>query len=121
MIIQGINVANLMTYIINEVACTMEYSWSNDFSHEDLRGYYENVQKEMSMIDFAKLTEQELKFLGFRKFSKDCERYLVPLWLLRCLPNGTKLVDIMGRTVTVGEDKIDNDVRFGCTAYELVQ
>ncbi|MCY9444557.1 hypothetical protein MOF48_22555, partial [Bacillus spizizenii] len=78
--IQGVNVANLMTYLINEVVCTTEYkSWNNDFKHEDLKGCYEFVQKEMSKIDFNKLTNEELKFLGFKKLSEKSEGYLVPL------------------------------------------
>lgn len=121
MIIQGINVANVMIYLINEVACTMEYNWSNDFNHKDLKGYYENVHEEMKKIDFNKLTEEELKFLGFRKFSQNDENYLVPLWLLKVLPDGTKLQSIMGEIVEVGKDYINNDVRGGCTAYSLIQ
>ncbi|MCY9055979.1 hypothetical protein MOE90_20255 [Bacillus spizizenii] len=120
--IQGVNVVNLMTYLINEVACTMEYdSWSNDFRHKDLKGYYEFVQKEMSKIDFNKLTDEELKFLGFKKLSEKSEGYLVPLWLLRVLPKGMKLMSILGEIVEVGVDYIDNDVRGGCTAYMLIQ
>jgi hypothetical protein len=123
MIIQGVNVANVMTYLINEVACTMEYEWSNDFNHEDLKGYYNNIQEEMSKIDFNKLTDDELRFLGFRSFSKDSKGtgYLVPLWLFRVLPNGTKLQSIIGRTVEVGKDYISNDVRGGNIAYSLIQ
>lgn len=81
MIIQGVNVANVMTYLINEVACTMEYNWSNDFKHKYLKCYYEDAQKEMSKINFNNLTEEEMIFLGFKKFSKESENYLVPLWL----------------------------------------
>ena len=121
MIIQGVNVASVMTYVINEVACTMEYNWGNDFNHEDLKKYYGKAQEQMSKIDFNKLTDDELRFLGFVKFSKESENYRVPLWLFRVLPNGTKLESIMGKTVEVGKDYIDNDVRGGCTAFALIQ
>lgn len=121
MVIQGINVAKIMTYLINEVACTMEYNWSNDFNHEDLKRYYDNVQEEMAKIDFNQLTDDELRFLGFKNFSENSKDYLVPLWLLRALPNGTKLQSLMGTTVEVGRDYIDNDIRGGFTAFSLIQ
>lgn len=121
MIIQGVNVANLMTYLINELACTMEYNWSDEFKHKDLKACYEEVQEEVKKINFNELNDEELQFLGFRKSSKEGKSYLVPLWLLKALPNGTKLKSIMGDVVEVGKDYIDNDVRGGCIAYSLIQ
>lgn len=122
MIIQGVNVANVMTYLMNEVASTQEYTnWSDSFARKEIGECYVKVQEEMKKINFNQLNEEELKFLGFRKFSKDSTNYLIPLWLLRCLPEGTKVVSFMGKEKTVGVDYIDNDVRGGLTAYSLVQ
>lgn len=121
MIIQGINVANLMTFMLNNVACTMEYdNWSDKYKHKDIKESYNSIQRVVEDIDFSKLTNEEKEFLGFRKFSEDDEDYLIPLWLLRALPDGTELQSIMGQIKVVGKDYIDNDVRFGMTAYKLI-
>ena len=47
-----------------------------------------------------------------------------PLWLLtpdelKAVPDGTVLHGIMGGTTTVGVDVIDDDTRFGVTAWGL--
>lgn len=47
-----------------------------------------------------------------------------PLWLLtpaelKEMPEGTVLHGIMGDTATVGTDEIDDDTRFGVTAWGL--
>lgn len=121
MIIQGVNVANLMTYLINNVACIMEYENEDNLKRKELKEYYETVQKEMSKIDFNKLTIEQLEFLGFKKLSQKSEGYLVPLWILRVLPKGTKLKTILDGEVIVGVHPISNHTRKGCIDYKLIQ
>ncbi|OPH61839.1 hypothetical protein BC351_00945 [Paenibacillus ferrarius] len=96
-------------------------AWSPEFCHEDLERYYNTAQEQLKKLNFNLLTEDELKFLGFRKYSDNSENYLVPLWLLRCLPEGTVLRCLSGRECVVGTDEIDNDVRYGLTAFSLIQ
>ena len=121
MMIQNIDIMSYMTFLINEVACTMEYDWSNDFKHEDLSKHYQVVQEKMKQINFNKLTEEEMLILGFRKFKSEDEGFLVPLWLFKVLPEGTRLKSIADEEVVVGQDKLDNDTRGGSTAYMLIQ
>ena len=45
---------------------------------------------------------------------------LIPIWLYRCLPNGTKLTSIMGNEKVIGRDEIDTDIRGGCMAFGLI-
>lgn len=121
MIIQGVNVANVMTFMLNGVSTTLEYGWGNDFNHKEIKEHYEKTKEEMQKIDYSTLSVGEMEFLGFRRYSEDKNDYLVPLWLLRYLPTGTKLKSIFGEVKEVGVDYIENDVRGGCLAYSIVR
>ena len=71
-------------------------------------------------INLTSLTESELIFLGFQKF-EHATYYLIPLWMLPHLPDGTKLMSILGKIKYVGTDYIDDDHRCGASAYYLVR
>ncbi len=44
---------------------------------------------------------------------------LIPLYLLPIVPIGTELTSINGEVIKYDGNNVDNDVRFGCTAYGI--
>ena len=109
----------LVTYM-GYIANIGQYqSWSGDFVKEEYFAAIEKAKKAFSEenINFAELTQDELKMLRFADFNED-NKNLIPLWLFRILPDHTKVKCFNGKRTTVKD--ADDDVRFGCTAYMLI-
>lgn len=95
-------------------------SWSDNFSYSEVMETYHSIKDQLAeMIDFTKLSKDELVKLGFKKWNENSESLLVPLWAFDLLEDGTELVCINGSKAIKGKDDIDLDVRFGCIAYGL--
>lgn len=108
--------ATYMSYIAN----MQQYqSWTGDFVKKEYFTAIEKAKKAFSeeKINFAELTQDELKVLRFMDFDEN-NKNLIPLWLFRILPNDTKVKCFDGEETTI--EKADDDVRFGCTAYMLI-
>jgi hypothetical protein len=121
MYIQGQNVTNIMTYVLNRMACSIAYdSWSNEFCRKENKDALDRAIEEIRKIDFTQITEKEAEILGFRKFDEESYLYLIPLWIYDALPNGIELTSILGIRAIKGTDYVDNDVRMGCMGYGIV-
>ena len=113
---------NALSYrqvLVTSAAQCVEYNWSADFIKSRMeagRAYASRYT-----VDPEELTEEELKLLGCRVWdnTQEDKLYLLPLWLLACLPKTVNLMDISGHKVTQ-KDKIDNDERYGMLAYGKV-
>ena len=109
----------LVTYM-GYIANIQQYqSWSGDFVKEEYFAAIEKAKKAFSEenINFAELTQDELKMLRFADFNED-NKNLIPLWLFRILPDHTKVKCFDGEQTTVKD--ADDDVRVGCVAYMLI-
>ena len=109
----------LVTYM-GYIANIQQYqSWSGDFVKKEYFAAIKKAKKAFSDedINFAELTQDELKMLRFADFNED-NKNLIPLWLFRILPDHTKVKCFNGERTTVKD--ADDDVRFGCVAYMLI-
>ena len=92
-------------------------SWSNDFRVNNIKTQLDKL-KDQYNIDPYQFTVSQLMQLGFGNWGNDLR--LVPLGLFPFLKEGTLLTSIMGNSVVVGIDEIDNDIRFGCISYGIL-
>lgn len=95
--------------------CAYE-SWSDEFSRSEIKKLYEKLINEFQGVDFTQFTLDELKGFDFQMW--DETTILMPVWVLDCLKDGTKLVSINGDDIVFDKSKgLDKDERYGCTAY----
>ncbi len=91
-------------------------NWSDDFCRSEVKELYAKLIKEFQGVDFTQFTIDELKQLDFQIW--DDTIILMPVWVLDCLPDGTKLTTINGNEIIFNKSRgIDKDERFGATAY----
>lgn len=95
-------------------------SWSDDFIGDIFKKQLLLAQESFVMqeIDFAKLTDIEMKLLGFRNFDNK-NKNLIPLWIFQLLPDDTELYCPLDNSYELKKDA-DDDTRLGITAYMLV-
>lgn len=73
-------------------------------------------------LDPNEFSVEEMKELGFCKWSEDSGLWLIPLWMLPFLVDMFIYATIDGEGPKMGARKdIDNDHRFGCLAYGVVK
>jgi len=95
-------------------------NWGDDFARKEAIKRLEKLQttlKDKVEYDLTKLTEQQLKTIGFSRWSNELPIMLIPLHLFPALRDGTKLKCINGKEYVIGEDEIDLDIRYGCIGY----
>lgn len=122
MLIGSTPLIQVLRHVVNTVAQTVDYGWSDEFSKEETSQALKVVRdKIIAEVDFTELAESELQELGFSKWSDEelPGVYLIPLYLYPCIPDGTVLTCIDGKEYTKGVHAIDNDIRFGCIAYGI--
>jgi len=107
--------------IINRAAEIMAYdSWSNDFCAKKIKEIPSVLKDEngnlINDIQPSDLTEEEMKDLGFGKFSEESQDMLIPLWLFPFLAEEITTQCIDG-SIKIKKSEMDNDNRFGCLAY----
>ena len=120
----------LLPAFIKLASQAFEYSksWSPEYGYEHVQRVYANLLEELGKlnIDFNNLSESDCRLLGFSltktSFLKDSSKqpediWLVPLYLYKLIPKGTKLVSLFGEEVVAGRDYLDNDNRGGCLAF----
>jgi hypothetical protein len=107
--------------ILNSAAEIMNYSkWSDDCSVRELRELIERIKESMwfSPIDPAAFTEQEMRELGFERWSEEDPMYLIPLWLFPFLSEEVNCCSINGKKyLKKKKSEMDTDNRYGCLAY----
>lgn len=121
MMIQGVlESTRLLSYVMGQVYGVSEYSWSDDFCKEQIKSTLQSMRNSIARLDFDQLTAEEAIAIGFTKFgSEQDNEYLVPVWMISALPEGTVLTSILGKKVVVGTDTIDDDHRGGMSAYMM--
>ena len=71
-------------------------------------------------IDLTKLTKEEALELRFYKWNEVKDLYLLPLYLLPLLENGTEVCSIFGEKFIYDKDKCNKDHRKGCVSFGLI-
>lgn len=112
--------SNVSKILMNNIQMGLSYEgWSDEFSYKKIKEKYTNIKEELKDIvgDITALSLEELKELGFSKWSEESELQLIPLWAFDLIPDGTELESISGNKAVKGKGEIDLDVRFGCIAW----
>lgn len=116
-------ILNCLTFLANAAAEQNVYaeSWSYMFRCENTDRALDRVYVELyKHLDWDNLTDSECDELRFGKWEKGNPLRLIPIWLYRAIPNGTKLICINGEEIVFDGNNIDNDIRFGCLAYGII-
>jgi hypothetical protein len=97
--------------------------WDDAFSRRMNNEVWHNVtstlHKPMPLLtlqDLQTLTPDECTILGFARWSWEFPMRLIPLWAWNLIEDNTPMYDIVEKSV-VKNEKLDLDVRGGCTAY----
>jgi hypothetical protein len=106
--------------ILSRAAAVMNYTdWSADFAVRQIREIREKTKKEIGAINIAELTVEQMKDLGFCKWSNENPIYLIPLWLYEFLPD-----EIETRCINGGMERFKSamsaDARCGLLAYGIL-
>lgn len=113
---------NVSKILMSNIQMGINYEgWSDEFSYKEIREKYANIKEELKDIigDVTTLSLEELKELGFSKWSEESGLRLIPLWAFDLIPDGAELESIGGEKAVKGKDEIDLDARFGCIAWGL--
>lgn len=104
--------------IMNTTAEVMNYtSWGSEFAYKQITDLPTKIKGKVDFkfIDPTDLTLDEMKELGFNRWSSDNPIMLIPLWLMPFIDPEIEVTDIEGEK-SVFKDA-DNDNRFGCLAF----
>lgn len=98
-------------------------NWSDGFAVQQIR---EIPEKVLSTDGFEKinpldLSADQMDDLGFGFWGEENPIRLIPLWILPFLVDEFEAGSIADDSVKlIKRDNIDNDHRFGCTAYGVI-
>lgn len=110
-------------YSMANITGTLYDSWSGDFIKEGVFDKIKVLKTEVfwkETIDYAKLTHSDLRLLGFKPWDEKNDM-LIPMWLFRLLPDDTKLYCPLTENETLLRKDADDDCRFGCSAFALLE
>jgi hypothetical protein len=101
-------------------------NWSNEFRIKEidsipdtLKRWEENNDTTYTELQPSDLTVDEMKELGFMRWSENSDMMLIPLWIYPFLADVLTTTDINGVTSTLNKSDIDTDHRCGCLAYGI--
>ena len=97
-------------------------SWDSEFAIKHIRDLPNRLigSPDFSPVDPNELTLEEMKNLGFRKWSNKTNLMLIPLYLLPYLKEGITVTDISDNQYYFFRDGADNDHRMGLLAFGVV-
>ena len=105
---------------MNRAAEVMNYTnWSDEFAAKNIRELPEMLAKKIGKINIAELTLTQMDDLGFGCWTEDNPMRLIPLWLLKFLPDEIECESINGTKLVMKPAEMDNDHRFGCLVYGI--
>lgn len=105
--------------IATKAAETFTYkTWSDEFCRTEMQHTVDMIHasKGFEPIDPYDLTIDEMKTLGFRRWSDDSDLMLIPLWLVDFMKHGIEVECIDGVRYYFDETT-DRDHRYGCIAF----
>jgi hypothetical protein len=109
-------------YSMANITGTLYQSWGGDFTKEEVFDKIKVLKVEFAKetIDYAEITDDYLRLLGFKPWSEKNDM-LIPMWLFRLLPDDTKLYCPLTENETLLRKDADDDCRFGCSAFALLE
>lgn len=98
----------------------MVESWNPNHDYTRMRALSAKIKEnpEFSYLDITDLNVEEMKELGFRKWSSNSEMMLIPLWLFHFV-NPELTVCCIDNTDVIFKDA-DDDNRGGLLAYGVI-
>ena len=105
--------------VTNVTAAAITYGWSEGYARKELTEILSNIANTLKprWEEIKNLPRETLLNIGF--MSWDGKTLLIPLWLLKALPDGEVVTCINDKSYTVGVDDIDDDTRYGCIPYGI--
>lgn len=116
-------ILDILTFIANGASETVVYGehWGAEFCHKEICETFDRAMTAIKKdLDWDSLTDQDCKELRFGKWEDGNPLRLIPIWLYKAIPVGTKLTSIGGEEVVFDGSNIDTDTRFGCLAYGII-
>lgn len=112
---------NVGVHFLNIVQMGISYGWSEKLIHQEISDGYDSIRQQFKdrIKNIGELTADELKDLGFSKWSNESDLYLIPIWFYDFIPDGIELTSISGEKAVKGQDYVDMDTRFGRLAYGI--
>lgn len=117
------SILDCLTFIANVVAESIVYEkhWGAKFCCKENREAFDKAMDEIRKeLDWDNLTDDDCNELRFRKWEESNPLRLIPIWLYKAIPVGTKLTSIGGGEVVFDGKNIDTDTRFGCLAWGII-
>ena len=115
-----LKIQHCLSWFVNGIAECYVYNQSDQAIAQHLEGWFEKFYTELKQrLDFSDLDVETARELRMAKWDEDSDLWLFPLWLVPALPDGLEVITISGQHMTIGEDTLDNDIRFGCVAYGI--
>ena len=111
---------NIMKIVANSAACAVAYNQLNKADFWIKHDAFERIKKETNGEFWDKvfaLDSDDRLTLGFRKWDKDEDKLLIPIWIVECLPDdyNIEVTSIFCEKTSI--KNIDKDTRMGCVAY----
>lgn len=122
--------SNKIAYIKQELGYLKEFidenygeDWSK-FTKEDVDklGFMLWTDDQSIIEEIERITDDkdiEDKESEIAKINNTKGLYLIPQYLINCIPMGTKLYSIFGNEIIYDGTNIDNEARFGALAYGI--
>ncbi len=114
-------ILNILTYIANITSETVVYEWDAELCHEEICEKMDLAIAELRKhLDWNSLTDQDCTELRFGEWEEGNPLRLIPIWLYKAIPVGTKLTCIDGEEIVFDGSNIDTGIRFGCLAWGII-
>lgn len=115
-------IMNCFALYASRISETVQYTnWSDEFCRDEVKkstmDFLSAIRK---YIDFSNITKEDAIMLGFKRWDKESDLYLIPLYLLPVIPVGAELTCIDREKTIYDGTNIDNDSRFGCIAWGII-
>ena len=112
-------VEKCFTWLANYLSESIFYDeWDDEFCRENNIGVFETFYNEIgAVLDFTKITNEMADILQFQKWNNGM--WLIPLYMVPLIPEGTELTAIDGSIVQYHPGEIDLAVSFGCIPYGI--
>ena len=106
--------------IVNRASEVINYNnWNDEFATKHIRELPDRLIEQIGKVDITQLSASEMKELGFGRWSEENPMFLIPLWLLKFLPDEIESTCIDGEKTVLKTSEMDNDHRYGCLAYGI--
>ena len=111
-------IRNYLARVIGEIMVYRD-SWSVDFCIKEVKEAEGRVIEQIGKVHPADLTSDQMKDLGFGKWSDKSTAWLIPLWLYPFLEDEMAIEHLDGKKEILKKADMDTDNRCGFLAYSV--